>query len=403
MPETLKVDRKIIDNKMPAGKPIRLIKLIKCGKSLLASIFMCLIAGACSFNSGRIFTGLDSLLTGEFHSDEPGGVVLIMKGDKTLFLKCYGLADLASEEKITANTLFNLGSVSKTFVSNAILILRERGLISLEDSLCKYFDDFRNHEVSEKVRINHMLSHTSGLPDNRNVAGNREFFLSAKDIVNFEPLKFADSLNFEPGTKFEYSNPAFNGLALIIEKVTGRPWQDFIRENIFIPSGMTGSRITDGPYPQKGVAHAYEFVNGKYNESDYGEFPTFAAAGNGGVWSSVSELALYEKSIKSHLFLNKELTEQSRSVFYPENWADTISPFIGYSWFIGKERFLDRQNDYSVDFVYHAGDQGGFRAFYISVPEKDVLYLGLFNRPPGDLNKIIKTGIDLLERNDWLE
>ncbi len=63
-----------------------------------------------------------------------------------------------------------------------------------------------------------MLSHTSGLPDNRNVAGNREFFLSAKDIENFEPLKFADSLNFEPGTKFAYSNPAFNGLALIIEK-----------------------------------------------------------------------------------------------------------------------------------------------------------------------------------------
>ncbi len=113
MPETFKVDCKIIDNKMPAGKPIRLIKLIKCGKSLLASIFMCLIAGACSFNSGRIFTGLDSLLTGEFHSDEPGGVVLIMKGDKTLFLKCYGLADLASEEKITANTFLTLDRFQK--------------------------------------------------------------------------------------------------------------------------------------------------------------------------------------------------------------------------------------------------------------------------------------------------
>ena len=118
--------------------------------------------------------------------------------------------------------------------------------------------DFKNTEIADRVRIKHLLSHTSGLPDNRNVDENFEFFLSAKDEENFAPVKQADSLNFEPGEKFEYSNPAFNGLALIIEKITGQPWQKFITDSIFIPSGMVNSKITDGPYPQEGVAHGYE-------------------------------------------------------------------------------------------------------------------------------------------------
>ena len=367
--------------------------------------FVFLIITACARNNptGHLARGLDSLLSGEFHENEPGGSVLIKKGDKTVFLHNYGLADLETNEKITENTLFNLGSVSKTFVSNGILILQEDGLLSLNDSIFKYFNDFRNEDIAKSVRIYHLLSHTSGLPDNRNVEDNFEFFLTAKDEENFAPLKQADSLNFNPGERFEYSNPAFNGLALIIEKVSGQPWQKFITDSIFLPSGMVLSKITDGPYPQEGVAHGYELKDGRYIESDYGEYPTFAAAGNGGVWSSVTELAKYEKAIQENIFLGKELTDISRTVFRPENWSDTVSPFIGYSWYIGKERFLDEANKFGVNVIYHKGDQAGFRAFYIVIPEKDILYIGLFNRPPEDLDRIIKEGISLLEKNNWLD
>jgi len=346
---------------------------------------------------------LDSMLANEFRANEPGGSVLVQKGEKILFLKSYGLADLETGEKITGKTLFNLGSVSKTFVSNGILILHERGLLSLEDSIIKYFDDFKNREISRKVRINHLLSHTSGLPDNRNVSENFEFFLTAKDRENFEPVKLADGLNFEPGERFEYSNPAYNGLALIIEKATDQPWQEFIRENIFEPAGMIASTITNGAHPLEGVAHGYEFINGRYVESDYGEFPTFAAAGNGGVWSSVLELAEYEKAIRGNKFLGSDLTDESRSLFIPENWAGPLKPFIGYGWFIGDEQLLGEKNDFGVRFVYHTGDQGGFRAFYITVPGKDILFIGLFNRPPENLTGIIKTGITIFQDNKWLD
>ena len=269
--------------------------------------------------------------------------MLVKRGHVTVFLRSYGLADLGTKEKITGNTLFNLGSVSKTFVSNGILILKENGKLSLDDNISMYFDDFKNRDIAEKLKIKHLLSHTSGLPDNRDVDNNFDFFLSAKDEENFAPVKQADTLNFEPGERFEYSNPAFNGLALIIEKVTGQPWQKFITDSIFLPSGMVNSKITDGPYPQEGVAHGYELKDGKYIESDYGEYPTFAAAGNGGVWSSVTELALYEKALEQNVFLSKELTDESRTVFKPENWAGASDPFIGYSWFMEKNSFLTRR------------------------------------------------------------
>ncbi|MFN2336508.1 MAG: serine hydrolase domain-containing protein [Bacteroidales bacterium] len=365
----------------------------------------CLLLASCSTKqSGNTMScGLDSLLKAEFQADEPGGAVMVMKGDSVIYQKCIGLADLATKEKITPETLFNLGSISKTFVANGVLILQEEDRLSLDDPMSRYFPDFKSRDIADAVTVTHLLTHTSGLPDIRPVSENPEFFITAKDYENFAPVMQAEKLNFSPGEKYEYSNPAFNGLALIIEKVSGQKWQQFIAERIFSPAGMVSSTITDGPHPETGVAHGYELVNGEWVESDYGEFPTFPAAGNGGVWSSIAELPLYDKAIRQNLFLGKALTDRSRSIYRPETWAETTPPFIGYSWFIGEEQVLDEDNNFGVRFVYHTGDQGGFRAFYFSIPEKDLLYLGLFNRPPENLNGIIRTGLTLLRKNNWLD
>lgn len=350
-----------------------------------------------------MFTGLDSLLTAEFRADEPGGALLVMKGDSIVYTKCVGLADMDTREEITPNTLFNLGSISKTFVANGILILQEEGKLSISDPLSRYFPEFKNREIAEAVTITHLLTHTSGLPDNRPVSENPEYFITAKDYENFAPVMQAEKLVFSPGERYEYSNPAFNGLALIIEKVSLQKWQQFIAERIFAPAGMTTSTITDGPHPEVGVAHAYELVNGVWMQSDYGEFPTFPAAGNGGVWSSLTELTLYGKALSQNLFLGSDLTGESMTICRPETWAGADSPFIGYSWFIGEEQVLGEPNTFGVRMIYHTGDQGGFRAFYFSIPEKNLLYVGLFNRPPENLDAIIKAGLTLLGKNNWLD
>ncbi len=319
------------------------------------------------------FKELDQLFTEEFKSDEPGGAVLILKDEQVVFSKSYGVADMTTGELITTKTLFNTGSISKTFVSNAILMLADEGKLALNDSLYKYFPSFKNKAIAQKVKIHHLLTHTSGLPDNRREFLDSVALLTANDRQNFAPLMLCDSLLFEPGTRFEYSNPAFNGLALIIEQVTGKKWQKVVVEKIFKPSSMLTSKITDGAYPQDGVAHAYLKQKDQYIEKDYGEEPTFAAAGNGGVWCSVEELANYELAIRKSAFLNPEVLKRSRTITRYSNWKSEIPAFIGYSWFI--------ETYDSLQLVSHTGTQGGFYADYVSIPEKNLLYVILCNRP----------------------
>jgi CubicO group peptidase (beta-lactamase class C family) len=366
-------------------------------------LFLAVASCAISQPINNLQRELEALLLEELAADEPGGSVLVKKGDDIIFLNSYGLEDLSTGKKITENTLFNTGSISKTFVSNGILILNERGILSLEDGIHKYFNDFDNSDLAKKITIKHLLSHTSGLPDSRNVKDNVEYYLTAKDEENFEPLKHTEGLNFKPGAKFQYSNPAYNGLALIIEKLSNQPWQNFIEDNIFIPSGMSQSTITNGPHPSTGVAHGYiQDETGHFIEYDYGEFPTFAAAGNGGVWSSVMELANYESAIQANVFLSEVLTMESRTVYQPRNWSDTLAPFVGYSWFLGESSLFDNSN-FDVDIIYHTGSQGGFKAFYITIPEKDILFIGLFNKPLKNFRKLMYDAIALFEENNWLD
>src|SRR5690606_6922831 len=194
-----------------------------------------------------------------------------------------------------------------------------------------------------------------------------------KDAENWVPIMQADSLVFNPGERYEYSNPAFNALALIIEPVSERKWQKVIEERIFQPAGVTTSTITDEPHPARGVSNGNAKVKGEWLEKDYGEEPTFAAAGNGGVWSSVDELIFYERAMRNALFTSHETITESHQVVKPQNWQANYEPFIGLSWFIETTKGGDK-------IVAHTGTQGGFFAHYVSVPAKGILYVVLANR-----------------------
>ena len=248
---------------------------------------------------------LDSVFQSWFSSNEPGGAILLVKNNRIIYQKGFGIADINTKEPITTKTLFNVGSISKTFVAYGILKLAKEGKLLLDDDLNKYFPDFKNKTIAGKIKLYHLLTHSSGIPDSRKVEAEKEFYLTAKDEENFAPLKQTDTLEFEPGTSYKYSNPAFNGLALIIEKITKIKWQDYISQLIFKPAEMNSSTITDGPHPRSGVSHGYVLNHKKkFEELDYGEEPTFAAAGNGGVWSSVEELWKYEYAIQQYIFLD---------------------------------------------------------------------------------------------------
>ncbi|HKZ68333.1 MAG TPA: serine hydrolase domain-containing protein [Chitinophagaceae bacterium] len=337
---------------------------------------------------------LDSVFNSFFKPGEPGGAVLIAQGDNVFYQKGFGIADIKTKTPVTTKTLFNIGSISKTFVAYGILDFAQKQKLSLEDDLLQYFPDFKHLTIAKKVKLYHLLTHTSGLPDSRKVKEEHDFYLTAKDEENFAPLKQTDSLAFEPGTKYTYSNPAFNGLALIIEKITGKKWQKYINKIIFKPAGMKKSAITDGSHPEKGVSHGYVLnEKGEFEELDYGEEPTFAAAGNGGVWSSVEELWLYEKAIQNNKFLKKEWIDISRTVYPFPAWKDTMASRLGLSWFITKEM--------DVNMIGHTGSQGGFISDYIWLPEQKIFYVLLCNFPK-PIKEIRTKLFDALQKVNWL-
>ncbi|MFH0990935.1 MAG: serine hydrolase domain-containing protein [bacterium] len=321
-------------------------------------------------DTALLHSRIDSLFQQEIDTTGPGCAILIQRGNDILYEKSVGLADLTTKEKFTANTVSNLGSISKTFVAYGILLLKNQGKLSLDDNILKYFPDFKNKEIAQKVKLRHLLTHTSGLPDSRNVDSDSIFYLTANDEQNFAPLKLTDTMEFELGTRWNYSNPAFNGLALIIENVSGMKWQKFIEENIFRPAGMQDSKITDGAYPSHGVAHGYRLVNGAYIEYDYGEYPTFNASGNGGVWSSINDLRKYYHAMKNASFLDKKTIALSQTLWRPEHWQDSLPPRNGFSWFVTEK--TDTTNFLTV---HHSGEQAGFTAMMMMVPETDVLLL----------------------------
>jgi CubicO group peptidase (beta-lactamase class C family) len=338
-----------------------------------AIIFFAIILFRCSREKEPVVKKLDAVFDSVFRAAEPGGAVLIAKDGKIIYEKGFGVADINTKEPIRGKTLFNAGSISKTFVAFGILQLAKENKLSLQDDIDKYFPDFINRAIAKKVKIYHLLTHTSGLPDIRRVKEDSVFYLTAKDEENWSAIKPADTLEFEPGERFNYSNPAFNGLALIIEKVSGQKWQDYIKEKIMRPAGMYTSTITDGPYPESGVSHGYLYDGEIFFEKDYGEEPTFAASGNGGVWSSVEELWKYEQAIQQYIFLDSLWISRSRNIFHFENWKDTVPPFIGLCWFISKAG--------DENMIGHTGSQGGFRADYVWLPEKNVFYIILCNTP----------------------
>lgn len=356
-------------------------------KFLLTAIITSYLFNNCSQKQSKE-TKLDLYFDSLFKKDEPGGAVLIAKDGKIIYSNGFGLADIKTKEAITPHTLFNVGSISKTFVAYGILKLAKENKLSLEDELFKFFPDFKDTSIPHKVKLKHMLTHTSGLPNLRKTVEDSAFYITAKDLENWEPVYKADSLEFEPGSRFNYSNISFNGLALIIEKVTGMKWQEYIMKNIIGPSGMKTSVIQDGPFPESGVSHAYLYDGKTYFEKDYGEEPTFPASGNGGVWSSVEELWKYEQAIQQHVFLDNAWIKKSRTVFEHQNWSDTVSSELGLSWFMTKFE--------GNKLVGHTGSQGGFRADYVWSPDKNVFYVILCNTPR-DLFEIRKSVFKILE------
>ncbi len=194
----------------------------------------------------------------------PGISLVIVKGDQTVYQKGFGFADLEKKEPITADTLFELGSASKSFTGLAILQLEEKGMLELSDPVAKYLPwlkmKFQGKEVP--VTIGNMLYHTSGLPHYETLALIPPS--TADDALEKAVQKLVGKeLMFTPGQRYGYSSIGYDVLGLIISKVSGQSYEEYMKKNIFLPLQMNNTYIFREEARAKGMARGYKYCFNK--------------------------------------------------------------------------------------------------------------------------------------------
>jgi len=255
---------------------------------------------------------LDAYLTLSTERDIFSGVVLFAKEGKPIFKKAYGMADRKLNIPNQANTKFHLGSMNKMFTAVTIAQLVEQEKLSYDDFIGKYLGTgWVRPEVGKTVKISHLLTHTSGIAEYLT----DELLNSSADIYrtleDYKALVRKKTLNFKPGTRWQYSNTGYILLGTIIEKVTGKNYFDYIKKHIYGPVGMSN---TIDFYPDKtlpGVAMGYEKVDksGMFHWRKTAFSGKINGSSSGGGYSTVEDLLKFSAALKSNKLIRKESKE----------------------------------------------------------------------------------------------
>ena len=235
------------------------------------------------------------------------GTVLIARNGQSVLAEAYGLSDREHKTPNRLQTRFRIGSMNKMFTATATLQLVQAGKLGLNDPLGKYLPDYPNKDVASKVTIYHLLTHTGGTGD---VFG-PEFQahrLELRTLADYVKLYGNRPLQFEPGSKWEYSNYGFILLGVVIEKVSGQTYYDYVRDHIYIPAGMTrtGSEPEDQPVSDRSVGYTSRGGGAEHPNTEYLPYRGMSA---GGGYSTVEDLLQFANALEGHRLLNQQYTE----------------------------------------------------------------------------------------------
>lgn len=251
---------------------------------------------------------VDNKLTKLTNEDKFAGAVLIAQNGKPLWQKAYGYADRDTKTPNNVDTRFRLGSMNKMITSVAIAQLVQAGKIKYTDTLAKVLPDYPNQQVAQKITVHHLLTHTSGLGDifGPEFDQKKDSLHEIKDYLQL----FADKpLAFEPGARWDYSNAGFIVLGLIIERVSGQNYYDYVQQHIYDVAGMKSS----GSFPKtqkiQNLAVGYTRTEpGAPLKANWDTLPWRGMSAGGGD-SNLGDLLRFAEALRSHKLLNAELTE----------------------------------------------------------------------------------------------
>ena len=303
---------------------------------------------------------VDRLLAAYSGEDAPGAAVAVVRNGEIAFQRAYGMANLTHGIPYTVETVTNIGSSSKQFTAFAIRLLEVRGMLSINDDVRSYIPELP--DFRETVTLRHLLTHTSGYREVVNalsVGGWRVFAGDYMDPSEYlTVVKLQPALQNRPGAEYNYNNTGYGLLAIVAERVTGEPFPDWMRTNVFEPLGMKATRIRT--HPREVVPNSAQGYrpdgNGGFREAhDLG-----AAPGAGAIYTTLGDLARWMRNFRTAELGGRALRERmtTRNVLTS---GDTSSYAMGL--FVEESR--------SLRVVHHGGNDAGHHSAFIYYPELD--------------------------------
>lgn len=291
---------------------------------------------------------MDALFSDYAQPGAPGASVIVIEGDKILFKKAYGLANVEAKIAATTNTNYRLASVTKQFTAMAIIILAERKRLSYDDSLASFFPGFP--EYGKQITVRQLLNHSSGIMAYEDVMDEKATVpLTDQDVL--ELMKRQDHTNFPPGSDYRYSNSGYVLLGLIVEKASGVSFPEFLRQNIFAPLKMKGTVLyhRDDRSDEAHRAYGYSKRDDVFVRTD--QSLTSSTRGDGTVYSSVEDLYKWDRALRGNKLVKHTTLQQA---FTSGARVDEDTGY-GFGWFIEKRR--------GQRTVWHSGNTIGTTQF----------------------------------------
>jgi CubicO group peptidase (beta-lactamase class C family) len=307
---------------------------------------------------------IDQLVQSYKDIKEFNGCVLVAKQGKIILQKGYGFANMELGIHNNVNTKFRIASLTKQFTAMLIMQLKQSGKLNLKNPISKFLPYYRK-DVGEKVTIHELLTHTSGIPDYTN----RPDFFSDIAVRNYTPDEFikkfcSDSLQYEPGTKYNYCNSEYYILGAIIEAITKKTYADVLKEKIFDVIGMKNSGIDKPDEILKNRADGYNYNYGNYTNAGYINMSSAIYAA-GGIYSTVGDLLLWDEALYGEELLSKE------------NKDTMFTPFLNkYAYGITVNKTSVPGINHEITLMVHTGGINGFRSIMLrEVEDKEVIIL----------------------------
>jgi CubicO group peptidase (beta-lactamase class C family) len=369
----------------------------------VALVCVCLRAGEARTAERSMTSKIAAIFSPVTDKKSPGVAVLVRTNDRTVFERGYGLRDLRTRAAIDAQTNFRLASCTKQFTATAIMLLVHDGKLRYEDTLTDVFPDFPAY--GKTITIRSLLNHTSGLQDYETLMEEQERQLGPRwneqnqiqDAEVLDLLKHQSKTKFPPGTQWAYSNSGYVVLGLVVAKISGKTFGEFLRERIFVPLKMEQTLAYEkGKNEVAARAYGHTKEGKGWKETD--QSSTSATLGDGGVYSSLADLAKWDAALAHHTLLDEhemepaltsvKLTDGSQPKWPAGSDRPEGTPVsYGFGWFLDPYRGHAR--------MWHYGDTMGFHTYIQRFDNFNLTIIVLCNRTDLDPEKLASQIADL--------